>query len=283
MISIMRKLLTIIMVLTFACGLGLTMGSALPEGVSVTGTGDAVYVDLDIYDVTLPTAGSLDFLLDPLGLLSLEPGQSAPLEALNGGWIVHAGDARVINNSTHSVKVSIELRAESTNGGYEYGAIASFMDYTVDDETTIGSVEAGENTANNILLYAVPSADSLPNLEAPFIPAATGFVITAASRTLEFILPAALYSITMDMDEGIVSAPIPDTGSGIALKFGGNVNTNADWSDFVAENEPSTITVYATFTLARAELEDLDEAETPRMDGIPKMLAPVPEDALKLD
>ena len=283
MITTMRKLLTIIMVLTFVCGLGLTMGSALPEGTSVTGTGDAVYVDLDIYDVTLPTAGSMDFLMDPLGLLTLEAGQSASLEDLSGGWIVQAGDARIINNSAHSVKVSIELRAESTNGGYENGAIASFMEYAGDDETTLGSVEADENTANNILLYAIPSADSLPNLDAPYVPADIGFVITSDSRTLEFILPAALYSIAMDPDEGIVSSPVPDTGSGVALKFGGYVNTNADWGDFVAEHDPSTITVYATFTLTRALLEDLDESEYPRVDGIPKMLAPESADALKLD
>ena len=269
----MRMLLSIIIMIAAACSISTATHAGSHSGTGISGIGSAVYIDLDIYDVTLPTAGSLDFILDPQGLLSLQPGQSAPLEALIGGRIVHHRDARIINNSSHPVKVTIDFWADSTNGGYDDGAAATFIEFTADDETTIALVEA--NDANNILLCVVPSASNLPDTAEPFTPASDGYIITTARRSLEFILPAAQYAITSDPSGELSSTPIPGTGSGIALKFGGYVNTSADWSDFRAG--PSTISVHTAYTITKAD----DLAAT--VDGIPQMLIPIPANALEMN
>ena len=277
----MRKLITTIIIFALAfCAVSATH-AAMQSSTEVTGTGDTVYIELGIHDVILPTAGSLDFMLDPQGLLSLAEGQSAPLEALNGGRIVHMNDARIINNSAHTVKVSVELWAACDNGGGSLGTIATFIEYTGDDAATIGAVEASGSEENNILLYAVPSATNLANQAAPFVPADTGYIITAASRTLDFILPAALYSITANSDGSLLSEPVPDTGSGIAFQLGGYVNTNADWSDFRTEYGLSTVTVYATYTLAEAAFDELSSHDASRVHGAPNMLPPLPANALQ--
>ena len=270
------------MILSLAYCLGSATSTALSDSINISGVGDVVYPDLEIYDVTLPTAGSMDFLLDPLGLLSLEAGRSARIEELSGGLIVHPSDARIINNSSHSVKVSVSLRAESTDGGFKGGAVASFLGYLADDETTIASVEADGNVNNHILLYVVPSAVNLADRDAQFIPADTGYIITGDSVTLEFILPGALYSVATDSDGELITSQIPGTGSGIGLRIGGYVNTNADWSDFKAEHEPSTITVYATFTLTRADDSDPDGEDAPRAEGVPAMLVSDSAEALSV-
>ena len=275
----MKKAVTaIIMISALTCLLSTAPRAALSGGISISGSGEVVRADLDIFDVILPTAGSLDFLLDPQGLLTVGPGQSAPAYALIGGRIIHTSDARIINNSSTSVKVSVEIWVESTNGGYDGGAVASFIEYTVDDETSIAAVEANENTDHNILLYVAPSTENLATQEDPFIPANTGFIITTNPRTLEFILPGALFDVTQDEDGELISTIIPGTGSGIGLQFGGYVNTNASWLDFIAQHDPSTITVYATFTLTKADSDTVE-----RVEGIPAMIPLGTEDALTLD
>ena len=268
----MRKAVLIIMMLSLACCLGAAPPPATPGSISISGVGDVVYPDLDIYDVMLPTAGSLDFLIDPLGLLSLEAGQSAHIEELSGGLIVHPGDARIINNSSHSVKVSVSLRAESTDGGYEGGAVATFLGYASDDESTIAAVESSGGVDNNILLYVVPSAINLADENTAFVPADTGYIITTDAVTLEFILPGAAFDVTTDSNGELITSLVPGTGSGVGLRIGGYVNANADWSDFRAEHEPSTIDVYASFTMVRADDTDLDAFYGERADGVPAML-----------
>ena len=273
------------MILSIACCLGAAQdtaqGTALSDSISISGVGNVVYPELGNYNVVLPTAGGLDFLLDPLGLLSLKPGQSAPIDALSGGIIVHPGDARIINNSSHSVKVSVRLRAESTDGGYEGGAVATFLGYSVDDETTISAVRADGSFENNILLYVVTSAVNLADQETPFIPADKGYVITTEPITLEFILPGAEYDVTEVPDGEPAGIAMPGTGSGVGFRIGGYVNTNADWSDFRAAHQPSTVTVYASYTITKESDADPDARETPVV-ATPTMLPPETADALSL-
>ena len=267
----MRMLLAAIMVCAIISSAGAAVRAVISTVTGVSGTGEATYIDLGIYDVVLPTAGGLDFYLDPQGLLTLEAGQSAPLEDLEGGRIVHTGDARIINNSSHAVKVSVSIRADSDGGGRS-GAAASFIGFNTDDETTIGLVEADDDTANNILLYAAPSAVNIVNFDTEFVPADTGYIITTDSRTLEFILPAAQYTVERNPDGGLTSTPIPDSGNGIALRFGGYVNTLANWGDFIAKHSPSTVTVYATYTITEMSADDVNTAEHPSYGRIPDIL-----------
>ena len=279
----MRRLKLIITALALVTCIGAAGHGALDADVEVSGSGSSVYVDLDIFDVILPTVGALDFIIDPLGLLTLEPGQSAPLDALSGGMIVHTGDARVINNSSYSIKVSVEIHIESTNGGLTGGAVASFIEYTDDDETTVGLVEADGNEENNILIYVIPSAVNLADMETPFVPEDKGYVISDEPITLEFILPGAMYSIAADSDGELAGQLIPGTGSGIGFRIGGYVNTNADWLDFRIEDQTSDITVYTTYTLTRADDEDPDGGELLRFEeNAPVMLANEMADALAL-
>ena len=275
----MRKALSIILLLTLTCYIGATSRAALSDSISITGVGDVVYPELDIHDVMLPTAGSLDFILDPLGLLSIDAGQSARIDDLRGGLIVHPGDGRIVNNSSHSVKVSVSLWADSTDGGFEGGTVATFLGYSTDDETTIGSVEADDNVENNILLYVVPFTVNLAAQDAQAISADTGYIITADSITLDFILPGAQYDVAAG---DLVASPIPGTGSGVGFQIGGYINKNADWRDFIAAYAPSTITVYASFTITKADPADMDAFDAATTAGMPAVLTPDTVGSLKL-
>ena len=59
----------------------------------VNGTGDINAVNTTIYDVTVPTANTLNFIVDPQGISSLENEQSMSLEDLGANAGIIKADA----------------------------------------------------------------------------------------------------------------------------------------------------------------------------------------------
>jgi hypothetical protein len=269
----MKKFLAGLLALTMLLSMGAV---ALAEGTAeefnqgpIVGDGSTAYIDLIKYNVVLPTTNTLDFQLDPQGLLAIPKSGKLELGALNGGTIVPSGVASVINQSTEAVKVTVALQGTGD---------ATFIEYDEDDETTIGAVEEG--TDNNVLLYAMPSSVDTRGTGTAYSASTQGYVITKDSPiTLTFALGAAQYNVTNTSGKYAL-ALTANTGHGTGIRLGGYVNDKANWSGYLATAEvQQKVGVQATFTFTDASDEDLDDLEDPEesVEGIPGLLKPAAE------
>lgn len=199
----------------------------------LTGAGEAVTIDDDdITLITLPTDDAFDFIIDPLGLTTIEDGGSALLGELQGGRISLVGDAPAfINNSGFDVEIDVEIAITSDE-------IDNFVTATTD------LVVANEA---NALVYLQPSVSRIHQTEDAydnFVPTTDGIVITNNPSTLTFALPAAAYRVT-NTGGDFAAAVVPNTGFGSALMLGGYVDSNADYSD------ATDVAIALTFTVAK--------------------------------
>lgn len=204
---------------------------------NITITGDATINDFDktpIYKVTLPTNNSLDFIVDPHGLVNLASGESAEVDitATGEGAIISNGVAFIKNESSEDIVVTttFTVNAPGVTLMDEDDAIA------VDDEM-------------NMLLVAVPSATK-PLNEDDYV--ATGKAIALeASTTAEFKLNKASYVVTNE--NGAFKYEIDDTKENnfdaTAFKIGGKVNKQADWNSVTA----SAVSINAVFAFDKAD------------------------------
>jgi len=242
-----------------------------------------IYTELDIYKVTLPTVGTIDFVLDPLGLAGIEEGVGVPLEELDSGRIYPKSQvpATVLNESSMTVKLTVELRAVSRASNSN--ETVSFVQPQENLSRTRNSVF--ENDGLNVLLYAVPSKHGISSLSEEFDPSNTGFVITESGIELTFLLPAAEYS---QADEDSYHTLVHGTGNGIQIRVGGYVNDKSDWSSFTDDSgsEPCTIGIDAVFTLTRLYDDDF-ETSTQKVDGVTFLRSAsesgMPSSAIRLD
>ena len=225
---------------------------------SVGGSGDTAYIDLEIYDVTLPTGNLLDFALDPQGLLGITGSEPVAMDDLVGGRIISNGVAKAFNNSAMDIKLSIELTGTGD---------ATFLPYTTDDETTLAAIDADTN--NNVLLYAVPSSVNIVDATTEYSAAHKGYVITKDGSTLDFVLPKAEYEVTNDGGT-YTATPKEGTGHGTAIQLGGYVNSTANWTDYTGESAAKTVGLGAVFSYVKAT--DAESAQTP-VAGIPGLIS----------
>lgn len=221
-------------------------------GETVTGEGKVDYVDTTVYSVTLPTTGTINLVVDPQGLAGLEDGDSATLEDLSeyAGKISCASTPVVTNLSSVPMKISVKLTLTG-------------------DATSVSSGDAvNTGTDNNVLLYAVPSAVDTLGVESNYVASSTGIVMDATPAIVDFVLPAAEYSLTKTVSgsDASVSYALADgeTGHGTGLSFEGYVNKNADWSDY-AGTPTKQIGMTAVFTFTNT----LGGAEADSTDGAP--------------
>ncbi len=233
-------------------------GGSAPSGERIiTGEGVTQYIDMEIFDVTLPTDKALDYQVDPQGLISIEDGETKTMGELQGGGVYSEGAAVVVNNSSVPITVDVTLTATGD---------ATFLGYGGDDENTLAGVNAGDG--ENILLYAVPAGVGLVTPETPYVPAAAGYVVEKTTPTvLSFVLDAADYAVTNNAGVYTV-APMPNTGSGTALQIGGRVSTRADWSDYVGDGAPKAVGVKAVFRYAQAKPHEIAAAEVAGVPGL---------------
>lgn len=233
-----KSFLALIMAMTMILGTSMTAFAATGdatgggEGNTLTGNGDVEYVDTVIYEIGLPTSTSIDLMVDPQGLANLENGETASADDLadGAGKVTCATIPAIVNNGSVDAKVSVAL---SLTG----------------DATGVTTVEAvNADTANNVLLYAIPSAVDTPN-EDGFVASSKGIVLSSSAATIDFILPKAAYVFSKD-ESGVVTYERDGSvaSHGTAIQFAGLVNKNADWSDYVKESEPSEIGMTAVFT-----------------------------------
>jgi len=237
-----------------------------------------IYDELDIYKVTLPTTGTFDFVIDPLGLAGLAEGESATLEELDSGRIYPKSEipAIVLNESSMPLKLTVEFIAENDINTDEEDKeddadINNTENAVDDDEELINFVKPGINLARtkeavfegndlNVLLYAVPSKNGISSLNEEFQPSNLGFVITGDGVELTFLLPAAEYIPTET--EGVYTL-VHGTGAGIQIRVGGYANNTADWSSYKDDYfgfSTATIGLTAVFTLTRLYNDEFEES-----------------------
>jgi len=235
--------------------------------------------DLGIYKVTLPTSGTFDFVLDPLGLAGLAEGESATLEELDSGRIYPKSEipAIVLNESSMPLKLTVEFIAENhieTDEEDEEDIDVDDLDDREDDEDQINFIKPGINLARtkdavfegddlNVLLYAVPSKSGISSLNEEFQPSNLGFVITEDGVELTFLLPAAEY-ITSGTDG--VSTLVRGTGTGTQIRVGGYANDTADWKIYTDDYNGITtasIGLTAIYTLTKLNDDTFEESSQP--------------------
>jgi hypothetical protein len=270
----LKKYFSIIMVLALMLSFSTVALAAdeAPGDTTIVGEGSTEYIDLEIYEVTLPTAGTLDFSLDPQGLLGIEPGATVDVDELEGGIIIPGATVpKVINNSSVDLTVTLSLTGTGD---------ATFIGKDSDDETTIAAVNTG--TDANILLYVVPSSVNIPLVETEFAVSSRGYIIDSTDEEnpveLKFVLDAAAYEVTESEGTYTPNAK-PGTGSGTALQLGGYVNKNADWSDFAGAEASKTVGVSAVFSFAKSSDE---ESADVGVEGIPGILSTVDVDYMTI-
>lgn len=228
-------------------------GAEVTDGTNstITGSGDVEYVDTKVYSVTLPTTATLGLTIDPQGLSALENGATASKDDLaNAAGLITGTDKAVVTNcSSVPIKVSVKLTGTGD---------ATF-------KTAANDVEAApteSDTAENVLLYALPSAVDVGNSKDNYVASTTGVLLSTTAATVNFVLDAAEYNYSKD-DTGKATYTLKDgeTGHGTAIAFEGLVNTKADWSDYIKASSPSTIGMTAVFTYT-STLTDADKADT---------------------
>jgi hypothetical protein len=246
----MKKVVAMTLAATMVLGSTLSVSAAPTDasdstGSTVTGTGTVDYVNTTIYNVGLPTTTALALTVDPQGLTALENEKTATKEELASaaGKVTAASVVPITNGGSVPVKVSVEMQL---TGNADSVASAD----AVNDATT---------KANNILLYAVPSAVDTKD-EAGYSESSTGIVLNGASAvTTNFVIPAAGYVFSKDASGTTTYIRDDSDVHGTGLKFEGLVNTEADWSDFLAGGS-KTIGLTAKFTFDHT-LADSDVAD----------------------
>jgi uncharacterized repeat protein (TIGR02059 family) len=203
-----------------------------------TGTGDAPYVDTTVYEVVLPTTLAMDFTLDPQGLASLAPGQTAPdtdLSATRGKVIARSAAPTMINRSSVPVQLTAAITATA---GATTGRTAPTL---VATETLVTT-----GTDMNVLLAVMSSTNKVddPASTAAFEGTHAVPLVNDTAVNLTYWFDAADYRF-VNTDGTITYNRIPTSlGEGTQIQLAGLVNTNASWTNF------GSLDVSAVFTFA---------------------------------
>jgi len=215
--------------------------------------------DLDIYSVTLPTKGTMDFFIDPLGLSGLAKGESVSLDELDAGRIYPKSEipAVVLNESSMPLKLTVTLKAVNNEGNERVRFIKPLSNL----ESTKSAVFSGDGL--NVLLYAVPSRSGVSSVVEGFDPSDLGFVITEEGVELTFLLPAAEYKQTgADSEYTLVRG----TGAGTQIRIGGYVNDTSDWSGYTDDyygQSANSISLKAVFSLTKLYDNEFETSTQP--------------------
>ncbi|MCL2839583.1 MAG: hypothetical protein FWE05_02330 [Defluviitaleaceae bacterium] len=216
-----------------------------------SGEGETNYVPTEIFDVTLSTTQTLDFLLDPQGLSNLADGDSIAIGDIEGGLILPRSRAAIaLNHSSMDVLLTAAFTAEF----YDATSDGVFITAAADIAAARTAVNVATATPNNVMLYVVPSRDSMTTVNDHFVPAEIAFPLDDTARTLTFILDAAEYSITNNA--GVFTLEqVEGTSTGTQFQVGGLLNHHASWADFAAgtDNIELDIVFNMTSTITTAQ------------------------------
>lgn len=183
---------------------------------SISGTGTITILETEIYNVILPTDKSIDFNVDPYGILTMDPDTTLNEIVSSAAGTVTSSATAVINKS--SVPIDVDLQFYFVQNGSAIPAS--------NDAVTLGAlkstVEAGDA---DLYLEVLPLSGATL---APGVPVATGVAITPAAIGTPISNKAVTLSDTplsfTNYGQALSGTPITATGdaastSGTSLKF----------------------------------------------------------------
>ena len=227
------------------------------EDITVEGDGELIVIDTAVWDVTLPTALGFDFVLDPQGLMGLPEGESATLEALApyAGRIVPTGDPLgVLNESARPIYLEIDITMSGTD--------VNFIMDEADLEDAVDAVNTDDEL--NVLFLFTPSAVGVYDIEVDaedFAAAEISFGVDDDGIQVTFLLPEAEYEVTNDNGSFLFDL-IEDTGNGTVFQVGGFMNPDADWFEWLDDNDDFEIEVVFTWMgMSYDDAPDMDDIE----------------------
>lgn len=233
-------------ILALVLAMSMILGNALTvfADETITGEGDVSYVDTKVISVTLPTTATMKLIIDPQGLTALKDGETASAEDLASAAGLITGESKAVVTNLSSVPVKVSVKLTGTGA-------ANF----VADAASVEKAPAGDQKENNILLYALPSSVDVAGSADNYVASTTGITMNSSEASVDFVLDPAEYNFSKEGEKVTYELKEGETGHGTAIAFEGLVNTQADWSDFVKESEPSKIGMTAVFSYT-AEVGD---------------------------
>lgn len=184
-----KKFLASFMALTMAAA----PMSAYADPYSIQGTGTITILETEIYNVVLPTDKSIDFNVDPYGILTMQPGSTLDQVVSDAAGIVTSSATAVINKSSVPIDVSMQFY-------FDQSAAAPASNSAV----SLGALDVVKAGNADLYLEVLPLSGATL---AKGVTVATGVAIT----------PAAIGSPVSDKAVTLSDAPLSFTSHGQAL------------------------------------------------------------------
>lgn len=215
---------------------------------SITGDGELEdYVKEEAFRMVLPTTAATDvkFTMDPQGLLSETDNSTYPNST--EGWILF-GDVKdknkskpiiTKNKSSYPVQLDVEVAIQNMKTD---NVKVKFVE---NKNKVAGTLEDGTNdTALNMYLAAIPKKEQEKDDGTAAEADSTAIAVDASEKAnLSFVLKGAPenYKIKKEADGtykyDVIDAPDNTKWDQVGFLLTGNVNENADWSEFKAAQE----------------------------------------------
>ena len=205
-----KKFLASFMALTMAA----TPMSAYAD-YSINGTGTITILETEIYNVILPTDKSIDFNVDPYGILTMDPDTTLDEIVSSAAGTVTSSATAVINKSSVPIDVDMQFYFEQ-NGASVPASNAA---------VSLGALSAVKAGNADLYLEVLPLSGATL---APGVPVATGVAITPSSIGTPVSNKAVTLSDTplsfTNYGQVLSGTPVTATGeasstSGTSLKF----------------------------------------------------------------
>lgn len=206
-----KKFLASFMALTMAAA----PMSAYAAPYSINGTGTITILETEIYNVILPTDKSIDFNVDPYGILTMDPDTTLDEIVSAAAGTVTSSATAVINKSSVPIDVNMEFYFDQSSNAPASNAAVSLA-------ALRSTVEAGNA---DLYLEVLPLSGATL---AKGVPVATGVAITPADISVPVSNKAVTLSDTplsfTSYGQALSGTPITATGdataaSGTSLKF----------------------------------------------------------------
>ncbi|MDE7269545.1 MAG: hypothetical protein K2N81_03625 [Acetatifactor sp.] len=254
--KVMAGTLAMALVLT-ANGMPVSAAQANKTG-NLTVEGDTTYVDTTIYKVTLPTSSSLNFTLDPEGLVgffadsanaSATTAENADLSSYKGK-IVGSGTETIVNES--SVPIQLTCKYYLTNADGITVKTAKDSDWDATQKMLLLEAVAAKKSVADATDYA-PTAIDTPAVDASTSVVAISSVDSAEPSTIAFALAAAPYEFKKADDGSFTYVPkdgatLDDTQHAV-LSLAGFVSSDADWAALAEAQAGSKLTLNCVYSI----------------------------------
>lgn len=226
------------------------------------------YVDTDVFTVTLPTAPTVDFKLDPQELLLV----SAPAATLDGSvlatgygnkilfadqtnYTTESASLDIVNKSTFSVDVTVNaklsgLTKEDETNPYDIKVLDSTAEaFEFGDDTAIAMnlTTSAATSTNGTIAPVDPAVETTTALT----DAADGVTVVSTVDSIDDIDTAyeikyadSVYSYGLKDD--VSAVPF----KAVSLSLSGTLNDKADWTNFSKDADPS-LRVDITYSVAK--------------------------------